>query len=38
MEKLDFDIPNRHLERIEENTAELAELKDELRELLSVKR
>lgn len=37
LEKLDFDIPNQHLERIEENTRELSELKNYLQELISMK-
>lgn len=37
LQKLDFDIPNKHLERIEENTKELSDLKNYLQELLSVK-
>lgn len=37
LEKLDFDIPNQHLERIEENTRELSDLKNYLQELISMK-
>ena len=37
LQKLDFDIPNKHLERIEENTKELSDLKNYLQELLSIK-
>ena len=37
LEKLDFDIPNQHLERIEENTRELSDLKSYLQELISMK-
>ena len=37
LEKLDFDVPNKHLERIEENTKELSELKNYLQELISMK-
>ena len=37
LEKLDFDIPNQHLERIEENTRELSELKNYLQEMISMK-
>lgn len=37
LEKVDFDIPNKHLEKIEENTKELSDLKNYLQELLSVK-
>ena len=37
LQKLDFDIPNKHLERIEENTKELSELKNYLQELISMK-
>ena len=37
LEKLDFDIPNQHLERIEENTRELSDLKNYFQELISMK-
>ena len=37
LEQIDFDIPNQHLERIEENTRELSELKNYLQELISMK-